>query len=155
MSRISQTDEFHELTPVGGVPVEGAVQVEDLGNGDPVGELTLLELHPEHLVDLVLVCARVEPQDLHGAHVRVTQPGDALDGRGLTGTVGTDDPEDLAGRHGQGDVVDGRVRLSPVALEEMSDLHSGCCRGRSVLRHAYDATKQTPLRTSANQLGCG
>lgn len=52
-------------------------------------------------------------------------------------------------------VVDGRVRLPPVALEEMSDLHSGCCRGRSVLRHAYGATKQTPLRTSANQLRCG
>src|SRR5690606_22412796 len=97
--------------------VEGAVQVERLGDLDRVREAALLQLHAESLTHLRPVLDRVESQHGDRARVGCSQAGDALDRCRLPGAVGPDDAEDLSLVDGEGDVVDGDV--PPVTLVQV------------------------------------
>jgi hypothetical protein len=90
-----EPERLQQRPPVGGRPVEGAVQVEGLGHPQLGRQLALLELRPEQLRQLCAIPQRVEPQHPQLAAVRLAQPLNAFDGGGLAGAVRAEDPEDL------------------------------------------------------------
>ena len=118
-----------QLARVGRRAVEGREQVERLADAQPVGQLGLLELRAEELAQRGGVRRGVVPEDADGPAVALPEPLDALDGGGLAGAVGAEDPEDLALLDGERHVLDGHV-LS-VALVQVVDLDDA--HGWSVL----------------------
>ena len=70
---------------------------------------------------------RVDAEDADVTAVGVAQARDALNGGGLPGAVGAEDAEDLAGRHGKGDIRDGH--LSAIGFPEVMHLHDGAGHG--------------------------
>ncbi len=84
-----------QLAPVGGVRVERGVQLERLAHLQLLGQLGLLQLHADPLVQPVAVGPRVEPQDPDLAAVPFPQALQALDRGGLTRAVRAEDAEDL------------------------------------------------------------
>jgi hypothetical protein len=102
------------------VPVEGGVQVQRLPHLQPVGQGGLLELDADALAQLGALAPRVEAEHPHRTRVGAAQALQALHRGGLAGPVGANDPEDLAGLHGERDAVH-RYRLA-VSLPKLGDL---------------------------------
>ena len=69
------------------------------------------------------VSSRVDAEDADVTPVGVAQACDARNGGGLPGAGGAEDAEDLAGRHGKGDIRDGH--LLAIGLPEVMHLHDG------------------------------
>jgi hypothetical protein len=74
--------------PVGGVVVEGGVEVERLPHLHLLGKLALLELRPDVLPELGAVPDRVEPEHRHLAGVGGPETLDDLDGGVLPAPLG-------------------------------------------------------------------
>jgi len=86
---------------------EAGEQLQGLAHPDLVVQVAPLELDPDPLAQLVPVPPGVEPEHADAAPVGGAQPLDQLNGGGLAGPVGADDPEDLARLDGQRHVLDG------------------------------------------------
>lgn len=80
---VGQAEAFGEGPPVGGVRIEGRVQLQGFADGELGLELALLELGAEDAGDLFVVGDGVEPGDPDAARVGDPQALDALDGGGL------------------------------------------------------------------------
>jgi hypothetical protein len=98
---VAQAQVVQQPPPVHRLAVEGAVQVQRLPDPDALGQLALLELGADPPAQLRTVPPRVQPQHAHGPAVGPAQPLDDLDGGGLAGAVGAEDPEDLAPLHAE------------------------------------------------------
>ena len=104
---LAQVERLHDLVQVGGVAVEGVVEVEDLADPELPGQGAGLELGADDGVEGVALGLRIEAHHPHGAGVWGAKPDDALDRRGLAGAIGAEDAEDLAVLDREGHVVDG------------------------------------------------
>ena len=90
-----QTESFGQGPPVGGVRMEGAVQLQRLAHRELGLQLALLELGSQQLRHRLVVGDGVESGDPDRAGVGDAQSLDAFDGGGLARAVGAEDPEDL------------------------------------------------------------
>ena len=109
MSRLSSSPRsLDQLARVGRLLVERGEQLERLADGDPVGQLALLELDADEAPESLAVPPGIEPEDADRARVGRPETGDRLDGRGLAGAVRAEDAEDLALLDGERHAVDGR-----------------------------------------------
>src|SRR6476660_8068169 len=93
---VAKAQVVDELLGIGRGGVEGREQVERLADRDPIRELAFLELHTDEGPQDLPVRTWIVPEDVDRARVGCAKTGDRLDRRGLTGTVGSEDPEDLA-----------------------------------------------------------
>src|SRR3954453_11402776 len=108
-----------------GSALERGEQRERLGDGQPVGELALLELDPDDRAEPAAVPDRVEAQDANGAGIGIPETGGRLDRGGLAGAVGAEDSEDLALLDGERDAVDhGAVAVALRELIDVDDVHA-------------------------------
>ncbi len=93
-------------------------ELDGLADAQPVGQARALELAADERPELLGVAQRLQPEHLDRAAVRPAQSLDALDGGGLAGAVGADQPDDLSGVHVEVEVVDDHaaaVRLGQAA----------------------------------------
>ena len=90
--------------------LDAAEVVEILLGGQPIVEIVLLQQCAGAAADLVGVGAHVEAQDAGLARGRLKQAEQQMDQRRLARTVGAEQPEDNARRHGQRDIVHARAR---------------------------------------------
>jgi hypothetical protein len=77
-------------------------------------------LDPDDLLDVLLACRAVQPQDADAPRVGVADAFDDFERRGLACAVGAEDSEDLAFPDGKRDAVDGGELA--IALDEALDL---------------------------------
>ncbi|EGJ74607.1 putative ABC transporter, ATP-binding subunit [Streptomyces sp. Tu6071] len=117
---VGEPGALREGAPVGGVGVEGGVEEQGLTHSDLRREGALLELHAQEAADGGVFGAGVEPGDADGAAVGGAQSRDALDGRRLPRPVRSEDAEDLALVHAEGDAVDDAA--PPLALAQVTDV---------------------------------
>ena len=84
-------------------PVEAAEQRDRLGDGELIAQLRVLELDAEALAQRASPGAvvPVHPQDFDRSGVGDREPFEDLDGGGLAGAVGAEQPEALAGFDGE------------------------------------------------------
>jgi hypothetical protein len=75
----------------------GAEQFERLGHPQPVRQRRVLELAADQRPQFAGLRDRVVTEHPQDPGVRLTQPLDAFDRRGLPGTVGADQPDNLSG----------------------------------------------------------
>ena len=101
-----------------GRPATGE-QVDCLGDPEPVGQPGALQLAADLLSQPVGVPDRVQAQHPDLTRVLAPQPLEDLDRRGLAGTVGADETEDLAVMDGEVEVVDDGPAV--VSLGEPAD----------------------------------
>src|SRR5262249_44149159 len=84
------------LRPAAG-QIEGAKEAQRLEHGEFFRELGLLERNAEPLPQLPLVGSPAFAEDLHVSSVGPRQSFQDLDGRGLSGAIGSEQSETLAG----------------------------------------------------------
>ena len=77
--------------------VEAAEQPHRFEHGELLGQLRLLQLDAEPLAEPRRVGGPAEPEHFHVARIRRGQPLADLDGGGLAGAVGAEQPEAFAG----------------------------------------------------------
>ena len=100
----------------------GAEEPHRLVGGDGVRQPGRLQLHPDHVAEPSRLATRVDPGDAQGAGVGEAQSLQALEGAGLARPVGTEEAEDLAGRHFEADVLD----CHQVSVDLAEPLHLDC-----------------------------
>ena len=139
-----------QLARIGRVSVERGEQVERLADGDPVGQLALLELDADEGPQSVAVPPGIEPEHADRAGVGRPQTGDRLDGRGLAGAVRSEDAEDLALLDGERDAVDGRRDRRSACVRSVTSM---TFMGQGSQRATAGTSNVRPERTGASADG--
>jgi hypothetical protein len=128
--------EPHELEHLAAAGLPGPVELRErvdlLLRGEELEERRRLELHAEAAGQLGGVRPRGPPEEAHGPGVGLAQALDDLEGRGLPGSVGAEDPEELAAFDAEAHPVDGVDLTGPAAaigLAEVGDLDGGVHTG--------------------------
>jgi hypothetical protein len=114
-----QPEHLDQLGDISGIAAEGPVHAQDLAHPEFGRKGAALELHPDDLVDLILVSLRVQAHQPDCSRVRRAEADRALDRGGLARPVRAENAEDLA--FGEREVVDRDQRS--VRLAEMLDLY--------------------------------
>ena len=127
---VLQVEHGEEFLDVGRVVVEAREERERLMDGELVVKPGLLELYAHVFADELRTGLRVDAEDANVTAVGAVQARDGLNGGGLPGAVGAEDAEDLAGRHGEGEILDGR--LGAVRFSELCTSTTGLDMGVSL-----------------------
>jgi hypothetical protein len=112
-----------ERRAVSGCGIERAVQADGLGNCQLGRQRAFLQLPAKQPTQFPAVALGIQPEHPDGATVRDAPALDALGNGRLAGTVGANDPEDLAVLNVERHLVDGDLR--PVFLMQATDLDDG------------------------------
>src|SRR5258708_27002 len=119
--------EPQQLVGAASFRVVAAEEIERLARRDLVVETRGLQLHADQRANLVGVLVPVEPADRDLASIRLGETCDQCQGRGLSGTVGAEEAEDLAGTDREVDAGDGEDVRELLAQAPYDDLvgHTG------------------------------
>ena len=135
--RRPESDEVEQRLRILVVGVVGGEEPQRLERPDPRIEAALLEHHPDPGREGGVVADRVEAEHPGGAGVGGPVPLQRLDGRGLPGAVGAEQPEDLAALDGERQPV--HRQIGAVGLLQPLDLDRRTLR----LRHRHRRVSRT------------
>src|SRR6266511_1919516 len=141
-----RAQERHRIDPAA---VEQREQVDDLPREEVLGERALLELHADPLLHAGGLLPDIDTGDERGAAVRLAQPFEDLDRRGLPRPVRTEEREDLALLHVEAHAVD---RLDPTVA--LAQLANGDDRRHTSTITATPRTRAVSCAASGPDGGC-
>ena len=158
---LQQPDHVQQLIGRQCLPVEGAEQFEDLTESEMLEIGGRLQLDADDLADPARVVPDLHAQHQGGTGRRRLDAFDDLERRRLAGTIGSQDPEDLAALDGEMHAVDG-VELAAVGCRIRLDqtVDGDCCigvlrvrQGERFLRHharpPFDRREKWPAAKAA------
>jgi hypothetical protein len=124
IGRFGESDPFQQLSGRQRVGCVAGEQVQQFQGARPgVAANAVLQHHPDPRTQRGPVQDRIAPENPYGSAVGPAETLADLDGGGLAGTVGTQQREQAALRHGQRDTGDGGVLV--IAFDEILDLDGG------------------------------
>src|SRR5580692_3717372 len=112
----------------------GGVKGQDFAYAETAVEVALLGDDGDALLDADGVGSHVETHDGGGAGGGQHAGDQHADGGGFAGAVGSQQAEDLAGAHAEGDAVDGVYGRLRVAFNEVADFYGRGGGGHGVLQ---------------------
>ncbi len=115
---LPQREALEQRVAIDGLGVEIAKQVDGFANLDFFRQVGRLQTDADAILELFALRAGVESQDGDGASAARTQSFQNLDGRGFSGPVRTEEPENLTGADFKIDTLD--------SLEVAVVLGEGC-----------------------------
>ena len=104
---VGEFDHLDDLVDAPATGVRGAVEIEGLANGEFLVDTRLLQHNADAVAERSASLGGVDPEDGNPSAVATAVSLEDLDRGGLSGTVGTEDGEHLAGLDGKGHAVNG------------------------------------------------
>ena len=139
---VGEFDHLDDLVDAPATGVRSAVEIEGLANGEFLVDTRLLQHNADAVAERSASLGGVDPEDGNPSTVATAVSLEDLDRGGLSGTVGTEDGEHLAGLDGKGHAVNGPKVA--VGLGEILNLDR---RG-----HGPDATRATGDRCCVERI---
>src|SRR5262245_45151755 len=127
--------------------VEGTEQSNRLFHRELVGELRLLQLHPESLPQFAVMAAPGEAENLHISRIRFEQTLENFDRGRLACAVGTEQTETFAASDLERQTIDSHDIA--VSLDQIAAHHAGHDPGHSVVQDSK-CKMQTSIVTVAS-----